>query len=119
MPRIKRSRERRIGGGARCSRRHAPRSSKRFISESRARVPATSTAALSMLAIARRFDAIAAEAIIAFQGGDRKTELLFHRARQKPAHAVLLPADGLRHLFDARSFGPAQQREHALPLGHA
>ena len=77
--------------------------------------PATSTAALFMSATAPGFDAVAAEAII---GGERKIELLFHRARQKPTHVMLLPADGLHHLFDARSFGPAQQREHALPLGH-
>jgi hypothetical protein len=28
IPRIKRSRDNRMGGGARCSRRHSPRSSK-------------------------------------------------------------------------------------------
>src|SRR5262245_47102158 len=47
----------------------------------------------------------------------RKPELPFHRARQKAAHAVLLPVGCLHHLFDAGPLRLAQQGEHALLLG--
>src|SRR5580704_824627 len=88
-------------------------------SESRTSAFATSIAALSMSPTAPRFDAVAANAPVGLQGCERKTELLFHRARQEPAHAVLLPVRRLHHLFDAGPLGLAQQCEHALLLGDA
>src|ERR1700736_5991455 len=88
-------------------------------SENRASACAISIAAWSMSARAPRFDAIAANAPVGLQGCERKTELLFHGARQEPAHAVLLPVGRLHHLFDAGPFGLAQQGEHALLLGHS
>ena len=42
-----------------------------------------------------------------------------HRARQEPAHAVLLPVGRLHHCFDTGPFGLAQKGEHALLLGHS
>src|SRR5580704_2308995 len=90
-------------------------------SESRASACATyrieTRLALFMSARAPRFDAIAANAIVGLHRCERKTELLFHRAGQEPAHAVLLPVRRLHYLFDAGSFGLAQQCEHALLLG--
>src|ERR1700737_2603382 len=88
-------------------------------SESRTSACATSIAALFMSANAPRFDPIAANAVVGLQGCERKTELLFHRARQEPAHAVLLPVRGLHHLFDAGPVLLAQQGEHALLLAHS
>src|SRR5262245_43277119 len=117
MPRIKRSRESRIGGGIRCSRRHSPRSSKIVAAQSRASVSARSIAAFSMSAAAAPLDAVAADANLGLRGRKRKPELPFHRARQKPAHAVLLPAGCLHHFLDACPRGLAQQREHALSFG--
>jgi hypothetical protein len=61
-PRIKRSRESRIGGGNRCSRRHSSRNSKIVNSESRASAFVTSIADLSISTTAPRLDAIAASA---------------------------------------------------------
>src|SRR3984893_8259423 len=86
-------------------------------SESRTRAFATSIAALFMSANAPRFDAVGPNAPIGLQGCEWKTELLFHRARQEPAHAVLLPVRRLHHFFDTGPFGLAQQGEHALLLG--
>src|ERR1700724_1820387 len=88
-------------------------------SESRASDFTISIAAFSMSARAPRFDAIAANAPVGLQGCERKTELLFHGARQEPAHAVLLPVGRLHHFFDTGPFGLAQQGEHALLLGHS
>src|ERR1700736_6664797 len=88
-------------------------------SESRASAFATSIAALSMSASAPRFDAVAANAAIGLQRCQRKTELPFHRARQEPTHAVLLPVGRLHHLFDAGPLRLAQECEHALLLGDA
>src|SRR5689334_12361333 len=117
MPRIKRSRESRIGGGARCSRRHSPRNSKIVAAESRASSSARLIDVLAMSAAAPRLDVVAADPVIGLDGCERETELPFHRARQKPAHAVLLPVCRLHHLFDACPIRLAQQREHALLLG--
>src|SRR5262245_46387305 len=117
MPRSKRSRESRIGGGARCSRRHSPRSSKIVAAESRASVSATSIDDFVISAAAPRLDAVAADAVFRLQGAQRKTQLPFHRACQKAAHAVLLPVCRLHHLCDARPLRLAQQAEHALLLG--
>src|SRR5580704_14954117 len=88
-------------------------------SESRTSAFATSIAALSMSPTAPRFDAVAANAPVGLQGCERKAELLFHRARQEPAHAVLLPVGRLHHFFDTGPFGLAQECEHALLLGDA
>src|ERR1700737_1705288 len=88
-------------------------------SESRTSACATSIAALFMSANAPRFDPIAANAVVGLQGCERKTELLFHRARQEPAHAVLLPVRRLHHFCDAGPLRLAQQCEHALLLGDA
>src|ERR1700745_1538568 len=117
MPRIKRSRESRMGGGARCSRRHSPRNSKIVTAESRASSSAISIDAFSMSAAAPLLDVVAADPVIGLDGCERETELVFHRARQKPAHAVLLPVCRLHQLLDAGPRGLAQQREHALLLG--
>src|SRR6202047_4989823 len=86
-------------------------------SESRTSAFATSIARFSMSASAPRFDAVVGNAPVGLQGCYRKTELLFHRARQEPAHAVLLPAGRLHHFFDTGPLGLAQQGEHALLLG--
>src|SRR5580692_6408558 len=88
-------------------------------SESRASACAISIAALFMSARAPRFDAVAANAPVGLQGCEQKTELLFHRARQEPPHAVLLPVRRLHHFCDAGPRGLAQQCEHALLLGDA
>src|ERR1700724_4930141 len=88
-------------------------------SESRTSASATSIARFSMSPTAPRFDAVAANAPVGLQGCERKTELPFHRARQKPAHAVLLPVGRLHHLFDAGPIGLAQQCKHALLLGQS
>src|ERR1700732_4814446 len=88
-------------------------------SESRTSAFATSIAALSMSPTAPRFDMVAANAPVGLQGCERKAELPFHRARQEPAHAVLLPVSRLHHFFDAGPFGLAQQGELALLLGHS
>jgi hypothetical protein len=103
IARIKRSRDNRIGGGARCSRRHSPRSSKIVEAESPASDSATSIDGLAMSATATRLDAVTADVACRFRSGQRETKLLLHRARQKPAHAVLLPVCCLHHLFDASS----------------
>src|SRR5271154_2333987 len=108
-----------MGGGARCSRRHAPRSSKIVISQSRACSTAMSIDDLAMSATTTRLDAVTANAIIGLQRCQRKTELLFHRSCQEPTHAVLLPVCRLHHLFDASPLGSAQQCENALLLGDA
>ena len=108
IPRIKRSRDNRIGGGARCSRRHSPRSSKIVKAES----PASDSAiaiddlamSLAMSATATRLDAVTADVACRFRSGQRETKLLLHRARQKSAHAVLLPVCRLHHLCDASAF---------------
>src|ERR1700726_3365187 len=88
-------------------------------SESRTSASATSIARFSMSPTAPRFDAVAANAPVGLQGCERKAELPFHRARQEPAHAVLLPVGRLHHFFDTGPFGLAQQGEHALLLGHS
>jgi hypothetical protein len=44
-----------------------------------------------MSAAATRLDAVTADVACRFRSGQRETKLLLHRARQKPAHAVLLP----------------------------
>src|SRR5271157_3891517 len=119
MPRIRRSRDNRMGGAARCSRRHSPRSSKIVEAESRASVSRISIDGLAMSAAAALLDAVMADAIIGLRRCQRETELPFHRAGQEPAHAVLLPVCRLHHLFDARPLRPAEQSEHALLLGHA
>ena len=98
IARIKRSRDNRIGGGARCSRRHSPRSSKIVEAESPASDSAISIDGLAMSATAARLDAVTADVACRFRSGQR-TKLLLHRARQKPAHAVLLPVCCLHHLF--------------------
>src|SRR5580693_10697778 len=85
--------------------------------ESRTSAFATSIAAFSMSPTAPRFDAVAANAPVGLQGCERKAELLFHRARQEPAHAVLLPVGRLHHFCDAGPIGLAQQCEHVLLLG--
>src|SRR3984893_8642653 len=91
----------RIGGGARCSRRHSPRSSKIVAAESPASDSAISIDGLGMLATPTRLDSGTADCACLFRSGQRETKLLLHRARQKPAHAVLLPGCCLHHLFDA------------------
>src|SRR5262245_24571729 len=106
-----------MGGGARCSRRHSPRSSKIVVAESRANVSAISTNGLAISATAARFDAIAADALLGLRGCEQEAKLPFHRARQETAHAVLLPVSRLHHFCDAGSLRPAQQCEHALLLG--
>src|ERR1700720_1701937 len=108
-----------MGGGARCSRRHSPRSSKIVEVESRASDSAISIDDLAMSATATRPDAGTADVACRFRSGQRETKLLFHRARQKPAHAVLLPVGRLHHFFDTGPFGLAQEGEHALLLGHS
>jgi hypothetical protein len=117
MPRIQRSRESRIGGGARCSRRHSLRNSKIVAAESRASVSAISIDDFVMSAAAPRLDAVTADSVIGLQRFEREAELLFHCSGQKPALAVLLPVCRLHHLCDASSIGLAQQAEHALLLG--
>ena len=117
MPRSKRSRESRIGGGARCSRRHSPRNSKIVAAQSRASSFARLIDVFSMSAAAPRLDAVAADPVAGLERCERKPELPFHRARQKPAHAMMLPAGCLHHFLDARSRGLAEEREHALLLG--
>src|SRR5271165_7194656 len=119
IARINRSRESRIGGGARCSRRHSPRSSKIVSSESRANVSAKSMAALAISATAPRLDAVTASVVARLGRCQREAQLLFHRAREEPAHAVLLPNRGLHHLFDSGAFRSAQQREHTVLFGRA
>src|ERR1700736_3419196 len=104
-----------MGGGARCSRRHSPRSSKIVAAESPASDSAISiddlAMSLAMSATATRRDAVTAGVACRFRSGQRETKLLLHRARQKPAHAVLLPVCCLHHLFDARPLGLSQQCE--------
>src|ERR1700730_12400849 len=108
-----------MGGGARCSRRHSPRSSKIVAAESPARDSAISIDGLAMSATATRLDAVTADVAGRFRSGQRETKLLLHRARQKPAHAVLLPVCRLHHLVDASPLGLTQQCEQALLLGHS
>src|ERR1700732_3788880 len=108
-----------MGGGARCSRRHSPRSSKIVAAESRASDSAISIDALAMSATATRRDAVTADVAGRFRSGQRETKLLLHRARQEPAHAVLLPVCCLHHLCDACPLRPAEESEHALLLGDA
>src|ERR1700732_2555728 len=108
-----------MGGGARCSRRHSPRSSKIVAAESRASDCAISIGDLAMSATATRLDGETAGVAGRFRSGQRETKLLLHRARQKPAHAVLLPVCCLHHLFDARPLGLTQQCEQALLLGNS
>src|SRR3984893_2180526 len=108
-----------MGGGARCSRRHSPRSSKIVAAESRASDSAISIDGLSMSATATRLEAVTAHVAYRFRSGQRETKLLLHRARQKPAHAVLLPVCSLHHLFDAGPLGLAQEGEPPLLLGNA
>src|SRR6202035_5746772 len=86
-------------------------------SESRTIAFATSIARFSMSPAAPRFDAVASNAIVGRHGCERNPELLFHRARQEPAHAVLLPVRRLHHFCEAGPIGLAQQCEHALLLG--
>jgi hypothetical protein len=80
-----------MGGDARCSRRRSPRSSKIVAAESPASDSAISIDGLAMSANATRRDAVTADVARHFRSGQRETKLLLHRARQKPAHAVLLP----------------------------
>src|ERR1700756_4926427 len=101
MPRSNRSRESRMGGGIRWSRRHSPRNSKIVAAESRASSPAIPIEAFSMSATASLLDVVAADPVIGLRGCERETELSFDCPRQKAAHAVLLPAGCLHHLFDA------------------
>src|SRR3984893_10789737 len=108
-----------MGGGARCSRRHSPRSSKIVEPESRASDSAISIAALAMSATATRRDAVTADVACRLRSGQRETKLLLHRARQKPAHAVLLPVCCPHHLCDARPLGLTQQCQQALLLGNS
>src|SRR5580700_6543753 len=108
MPRIKRSRDNRMGGAARCSRRHSPRSSKIVAAERRASVSPISIDGLAMSASATLIDAVTTNAIIGLRGGERETELPFHRAREEAPHAMLSPRRGLHHLSDARPFRPAE-----------
>src|SRR3984893_16635226 len=112
-----------MGGGARCTRRHAPRSSKIVAAESRASDSAISiddlAMSLAMSATATRRDAVTADVACRFRSGQRETQLLLHRARQKPAHAVLLPVGCLHHLFDAGPLGLTQQGQQALLLGNS
>jgi hypothetical protein len=103
-----------MGGGIRCSRRHSPRSSKIVAAESRTDVPGRSTDGFVISATVTRLDVVAADAIIGLQGCERETELPFHRACQKAAHAVLLPAGCLHQLFDAGPLRLAEESEHAL-----
>src|ERR1700738_4169500 len=105
-----------MDGGARCSRRHSPRSSKIVEAESRASDSAISIDDLAMSATATRRDAVTADVVCRFRSGQRETKLLLHRARQKPAHAVLLALWSLHHLFDAGPLGLAQQGQQALLL---
>src|SRR5262245_34522417 len=118
MPRSKRSRESRIGGSIRCSRRHSPRNSKIVAAESRASVSAISSDDLVMSAAAPRLDVVAADPTIGLRGGERETELSFDRARQESPHAVLLPAGCVHHLLDACPLGLVEESEHALLLGN-
>src|SRR6202040_1472843 len=74
---------------------------------------------IRMSATATRLDAVTADVACRFRSGQRETKLLLHRARQKPAHAVLLPVCCLHHLFDARPLGLTQQCQQALLLGNA
>src|SRR5580704_9297393 len=97
-----------MGGGARCSRRHSPRSSKIVAAESRASDSAISIDDLAMSATATRRDAVTADVVCRFRSGQRETKLLLHRARQKPAHAVLLPVRCLHHLCDASPLRSAE-----------
>src|SRR5262245_52254072 len=99
----------RMGGGARCSRRHSPRSSKIVKAESRTSVSAISIVSFSISATATRFDAIAADAILGLRGCEQKAKLPFHRARQETAHAMLLPVSRLHHFCDAGPIRPAEQ----------
>src|ERR1700732_2476953 len=108
-----------MGGGARCSRPHSPRSSKIVAAESPASDSAIAIDDLAMSATATRRDAVTADVVCRFRSGQRETKLLLHRARQKPAHAVLLPVCSLHHLFDAGPLGLAQEGEHPLLLGNA
>src|SRR5262249_40865243 len=117
MPRIKRSRESRIGGGARWSRRHSPRNSKIVAAESRASSSARSIDVFSMSAAAPRLDVVAADPRIRLGRRKRGNELPFFPARPEPPPAVLLPVCCLHHLLEARPRGLAQQCEHALLLG--
>jgi hypothetical protein len=64
IPRIKRSWDNRMGGGARCSRRHAPHSSKIVISQSRACSIAMPIDDLAVSAATTRLDAVAADAAV-------------------------------------------------------
>src|ERR1035437_9512009 len=72
-----------------------------------------------MSATATRLDAVTADVACRFRSGQRETKLLLHRARQKPAHAVLLPVCCLHHLFDASPLGLTQQCQQALLLGNS
>ena len=60
---------------------------------------------LAMSATTTRLDAVTAVVASHFRSCQRETEFLLHRARQKPAHAVLLPVCCLHHLSDARPSG--------------
>src|SRR5262245_34461726 len=117
MPRIKRSRESRIGGGIRCSRRHSPRNSKIVAAESRTSSSARLIDVFSMSAAAPRLDVVAADPVIGLRGCEHETELPFDRARRESPHAVLLPVCSLHHLCDARPRGLAEESEDALLLG--
>src|ERR1700675_2676965 len=97
----------------RCSRRHSPRSWKIVAAESRDSDSAISIDDLAISATATRRDAVTADVARRFRGGQRETKLFLHRARQKPAHAMLLPVRCLHHLFDASPLGLAQQCEQA------
>jgi hypothetical protein len=62
-----------MGGGARCSRRHSPRSSKIVAAESRASDAAIAIDDLAMSATATRLDAVTADVAGRFRSGQRET----------------------------------------------
>src|SRR6202011_163922 len=98
-----------MGGGARCSRRHSPRSSKIVAAESRASDSAIAIDDSAISATATRRDAVTADVACRFRSGQRETKLLLHSARQEPTQAVLLPVCCLHHLCDAGPLGLTQQ----------
>ncbi len=104
--------------GARCSRRHSPRSSKIVAAESRASDSAISIDDLATSATATRLDAVTADVACRFRSGQRETKLLLHRppiTRARCAAASLLPASSLR----CSPLGLTQQCQQALLLGNS
>ena len=59
--------------------------------KARQRLAAISIDGLAMSATATLIDAVTTDTVVWLRGGQRETELLFHRARQEAPHAVLLP----------------------------